>query len=66
MLGARLAAEVRQHLLGAHELCAREAATRPDPHQEAMRAAQVQFQRKLLERQAEQPRPHGDAPEGSP
>ena len=30
--GARLAAEVRQHLLGAHELCAREAAARPrDP-----------------------------------
>lgn len=28
--GARLAAEVRQHLLGAHELCAREAAARRD------------------------------------
>lgn len=28
-LAARLAAEVRQHLLGAHELCAREAAARP-------------------------------------
>ncbi len=28
-LGARLAAEVRQHLLGAHELCAREAQARP-------------------------------------
>lgn len=27
--GARLASEVRQHLLGAHELCAREAAARP-------------------------------------
>jgi hypothetical protein len=27
-LGARLASEVRQHLLGAHELCAREAAAR--------------------------------------
>lgn len=29
-LGARLAGEVRQHLLGAHELCAREAAARPN------------------------------------
>lgn len=31
-LGAKLATEVRQHLLGAHELCAREAEDRPrDP-----------------------------------
>lgn len=28
-LGAKLAGEVRQHLLGAHELCAREAQSRP-------------------------------------
>jgi hypothetical protein len=29
MVGSRLAAEVRQHLLGAHELAAREAQARP-------------------------------------
>lgn len=38
LVGARLAAEVRQHLLGAHELAAREAAARPRDHRAALEA----------------------------
>jgi hypothetical protein len=39
MLGARLASEVRQHLLGAHDLCAKEALARPRANPiEALRA----------------------------
>lgn len=51
-LGARLASEVRQHLLGAHELAAREAAARPRPAGGAY-AAKARAQ---LEARANQPK----------
>lgn len=48
-LGSKLANDSRQNLLAAHELCAREAASRPDPTVQARAQAKAEFQRRLAE-----------------
>lgn len=50
-LGARLGAEVRSCLLGARELCVREAQSRPDEHENEMAEQRAAFQRQLAARQ---------------
>jgi hypothetical protein len=51
-LGAKLGAEVRSCLLGARELCVREAQSRPDPEDEVMHEERAAFQRQLAARHA--------------
>ena len=58
-LGAKLGAEVRSCLLGARELCVREAQSRPDPDDDARDEERRAFQRQLAARQANGTR--GDA-----
>jgi hypothetical protein len=45
---ARLGETSRQHLMAAHELCAKEATARGDAY-DPIRASQIEFQRKLAE-----------------
>lgn len=47
---SKLANDSRQNLLAAHELCAREAASRPNAEDEARERARAEFQRQLAER----------------